>query len=170
MKNIIFIMLFTCLIINGCGVAVTTESEKVNNFSQTSNENNEDYTTTRFLELSVAEVYEKQNSGDKFFLYIGRNNCPYCLEFIAKLNAVVDTIDTRIYYLDSVDTYDNSSNELKEFRDLYDVETVPAFKLFKGKDVLNSLEISRITTQEEIGKFIKSELNDASDVYLQNEL
>lgn len=153
MKNATIIMLSMGLILNGCGYA--SESQETDQNCEISSENT---VTKSLIEISVDEIYKKQSDSEVFFLYIGRNTCPYCLEFIPKLNKVITSIDVEIYFLDSVDTYDNSSNELKEFRDLYAVETVPAFILFHGKKDMKSLEINSTTTEENILEFIESEL------------
>lgn len=97
------------------------------------------YYSKDFISVDIEEIESLQKNNTLFYLYTGRETCPYCLEFVIGLDRIKDYIDTPIYYLDSVDSYDNSSEELKSFRDKYSMEIIPSLILFNGSDVIANL-------------------------------
>ncbi len=85
-----------------------------------------------FEEIQISDIEQLQESGSAFYLYVGRESCPYCQKFVLELHRLVLQEEIRMYYLDSVDTYENSDLELREFRDQYGISTVPSLIVLKG--------------------------------------
>ena len=89
-----------------------------------------------FTAVSVNDIREIQKSDEYFYLYTGRETCPYCKEFAITLNQLSKQEEVHIYYLDSVSPYESSPPELKEFRDQFSIDTVPSFLIFKGEKII----------------------------------
>ncbi|MFM0713857.1 hypothetical protein P7J19_06645 [Streptococcus suis] len=51
--------------------------------------------------ISIDEVEQKIQNEEEFILYIGRETCLYCRDFVPKLTEVVEQSHATIYYLDS---------------------------------------------------------------------
>lgn len=158
MKRIIlFLALFELSLIIGCNPIDTNLSdvtEKIK-FNGTQNINTKsDYNKfiEKFIKVEVNDIYELQEEGLEFFLYIGRETCPYCKEFVPKL--VEASEDSEVYYLDSIDSYENSSQHLKDFRDCNTIENVPSFILFEGYEIKDRLEITANLDVKDIFKFL----------------
>lgn len=105
-----------------------------------------------FIKVGVDDIYELQKDNKKFFLYTGRESCPYCKLFVSKLAEA--SINIEIYYLDSIDSYDNSTQELKDFRDKFLIETVPSLIYFHGDEVVKRLEILLELDSNDIADFL----------------
>jgi len=79
--------------------------------------------TKDFEKLSADEVITKTNNNESFFLYFGRATCPYCREFVPKLDKVSKEKNVVITYLDTEDT--DTDIAIQKLREQYDVEFVP---------------------------------------------
>ena len=55
----------------------------------------------RLQKISLKTVEQKIQHQESFYLYTGRESCPYCQEFVPKLAEAVDKTETTVYYLDS---------------------------------------------------------------------
>lgn len=85
-----------------------------------------------FVPTDIKEVRAKIQEGDDFLLYLGRESCPDCEDFVPTLNQVAKTLRIPVYYMDSTGTKEHK--ELKAFREEYDVESVPTLLIFqKGR-------------------------------------
>ncbi|KRO10487.1 PedC/BrcD family bacteriocin maturation disulfide isomerase [Lactiplantibacillus xiangfangensis] len=58
--------------------------------------------------LSASAYLDMLKNGQKFVLFIGFKECPYCRKFSTTLNAYLKNPTTQIYYLD-LDQFDNDS-------------------------------------------------------------
>lgn len=70
-----------------------------------------------------AEVAIEAKTGQ--IVYIGRETCPYCRRFVAKLSNVAQENQLTIYYLHSQQA--DTLEAVQALRDRYDVPTVPGF-------------------------------------------
>lgn len=127
------------ILLTGCNNNSNSDlnSEQINN----SNVNISKYESLviDFLSVDVNEIIDLQNNGEVFYLYTGRKDCPYCLNFVIGINRIKNEFDTSIYYLDSIYAYENCSEDIKQFRDLYSIKTVPSLILFKGNEAIANL-------------------------------
>ena len=86
----------------------------------------------QFLEnikdLEVTTVARAQEAIDKKEIatfFIGRQTCPYCRKFAAKLATVVAETNAHIFFINSEEA--SQLNALQEFRSRYGIPTVPGF-------------------------------------------
>ena len=156
MKERILISMSAILVLLLSGCSIDAESMETHNNQELFpvGELLYDEAMSAFTEVDVDGIKRIQENGMDFFLYVGRDSCLYCREFVPKLVEAFADLDMEIYYLDSIDSYDNSSQELKDFRDLHGIELIPSFLRFEGSEVVEVLEISDGITIEEIAGFI----------------
>lgn len=127
-------------------------------------------TVKNFTTVTTQEITDKINNGDAFYLYIGKETCPYCQEFVPKLqeattifeSASSDSdidVESKIYYLDLTNVDDPSDEEdqkTMEFTNEYGIDTVPAFQYFEGQiyhSEIKDIDSGEITV-DEIKEFI----------------
>jgi len=98
----------------------------------------EDYTyiVETFTNVSTSDIERMQEENQVFYLYVGRESCHYCQQFVTSIYPLVKEQNTKIYYLDSISSYENSPQEIKFFRDKYSIESVPFFVIFKGENIV----------------------------------
>lgn len=65
-------------------------------------------------------------------IYIGRNNCPYCQDFLTELTTVLEGNSISIQYLDTNIEKAEYPKELKKIIEKYDIQGIPT--LLKIKD------------------------------------
>lgn len=101
-----------------------------------------------FETVSVEEIEEKLEKGEDFVLYIGRETCPGCVEFVPVLEEVVKTNKLNVLYLDSTDT--ENKPDVQSFRNKYEIEFVPSIFIYENGDILqpstpdNSLDMEKL--------------------------
>ncbi|MBR7927237.1 hypothetical protein KBI51_03490 [Aerococcaceae bacterium zg-ZUI334] len=85
-----------------------------------------------FTEVSPEEASALLQAKESGILFIGRETCPYCRRFVAKLSEVAKVNQLKVHYLHSQNPkYD--ANAVQALRDQYGVKTVPGF-LYAGTD------------------------------------
>lgn len=85
--------------------------------------------TKKFKSVSMNQVTNLMEEGDDFILYIGRESCPACRDFVNKLSELAEKDNLDILYLDSTDT--ENRKDIKTFRDEYDIIYVPSLLILK---------------------------------------
>ena len=70
----------------------------------------------RFQKISIEAVEQKIQHQESFYLYTGREGCPYCQKFAPKLAKAVDKTKRTVYYLDSEHIDKSSWNNFKKNR------------------------------------------------------
>lgn len=83
---------------------------------------------SNFEAVEVSEIEEMLENSEQFILYIGRESCPACVDFVPLLSEVSNKNDIQIYYLDSTDSEGNT--ELSKLRNRYDIEFVPSLLVY----------------------------------------
>ncbi len=81
-----------------------------------------------FKKVEVAEINSMIEEKKDFNLYIGRENCPYCLILAPQLEELVKNEKIEVYYLDTVNTTDEMDNFFREYK----LEYVPSLLVFSG--------------------------------------
>lgn len=110
-----------------------------------------------FIELNAESASEKIESGDGFYLYVGRPTCQWCRIIAPTLQEVSEDLAIDMYYLDSSNTdFDKS---ISAFREKYDIETVPAVIYFDPSEGSRPIEID--LAAEDIQGEIRSKLDIA---------
>jgi predicted bacteriocin transport accessory protein len=65
------------------------------------------YNLTRsiYIPITGVNVYERLENDETFILYIGRDTCPYCQQYVPVLMEAAENLDfTEIYHVDSIDS------------------------------------------------------------------
>lgn len=79
-----------------------------------------------FKKVEVAEINSMIEEKKDFNLYIGRENCPYCLILAPQLAELAKNENVEVYYLDTINTTVEMDNFFKEYK----LEYVPSLLIF----------------------------------------
>ena len=104
-----------------------------------------------FSNVSVETVLNKIANSDKFILYLGRETCPFCVDFVPILDKVSTSEKKEIFYLDTEKGTDDYES-VEEFRKKYKINYVPSLIIFNHEDV-RYLEFP--STEGQLLEFIK---------------
>lgn len=81
-------------------------------------------------------------------LYVGRESCPYCRDFVSQLQSI-DV--SSVYYMDT----EEKSDDLYAFVDRYKLDSIPQLLRFQDKEIIEQLDIHGRISSEEIAAFIQ---------------
>lgn len=101
--------------------------------------------------ISIDEVEQKTQNEEEFILYIGRETCPYCRDFVPKLTEAVEQSHTTIYYLDSES---DPTGKIQQFRQSQGLATVPSLTYYKSGKLSGILRKGSQATLSEIENFL----------------
>lgn len=107
---------------------------------------------SRLQKVSLEAVEQKIQHQESFYLYTGRESCPYCQEFAPKLAKAVDKTETTVYYLDSEHIDKTSWNNLKT---TIGFKTIPNLTYFTNGTVYDILPKASQANVEVITQFIE---------------
>lgn len=105
----------------------------------------------RLQKISLEAVEQKIQHQESFYLYTGRESCPYCQEFAPKLAKAVDKTDTTVYYLDSEHIDKTSWNN---FKTTVGFKTIPNLTYFTNGTVYDRLSDASQASVEVIESFV----------------
>ena len=105
----------------------------------------------RLQKISLEAVEQKIQHQESFYLYTGRESCPYCQEFAPKLANAVDKTDTTVYYLDSEHIDKTSWNN---FKTTVGFKTIPNLTYFTNGTVYDRLSDASQASVEVIESFV----------------
>ena len=97
---------------------------------------------------------QKIQHKESFYLYTGREGCPYCQKFAPKLAKAVDKTETTVYYLDSEHIDKTSWNN---FKTTVGFKTIPNLTYFTNGTVYDILPKASQASVEVIESFIRKE-------------
>lgn len=151
-KFFLFIVLSLLLVISIWGFYGNKPNKKIN-FSI--ERITTDYKTNIkcMKEVNLSELNKLISKNDRFALYVGRENCPYCRIFVEKIAML--NCKYQIYYLNSVTDYNSSPDDMRMFRDMYSIDSVPQLLILEGSRVTR-LDIKNSTSQLEILEFLSN--------------
>ncbi len=86
-----------------------------------------------FSQVNIQLVEDKIDKNKDFILYIGRETCPECINFVPLLSEIAREENVKVLYLDSTNT--DKSKDIKEFRDKYSITYVPSLLIYKDGKV-----------------------------------
>lgn len=89
--------------------------------------------TENFIPIAPSEIQEMMKEKNPFFVYFGRETCPYCRNFVAELNKSQQTTNKTIYYLDTENS--DGNRYIKEIRKELGVEYIPMLLLMKDEKI-----------------------------------
>ncbi|HEM3587743.1 TPA: thioredoxin [Streptococcus suis] len=101
--------------------------------------------------ISIDEVEQKVQDEEEFILYIGRETCPYCRDFVPKLTEAVERSHATIYYLDSES---DPNGKIQQFRQSQGLTTVPSLTYYKSGKLSGILRKGSQATLSEIENFL----------------
>ena len=108
----------------------------------------------RLQKISLETVEQKIQYQESFYLYTGRESCPYCQEFVPKLAEAVDKTETTVYYLDSENIDKTSWNN---FKTTVGFKTIPNLTYFTNGTAYDILPKASQASVEVIESFIRKE-------------
>lgn len=108
----------------------------------------------RLQKISLEAVEQKIQHQQSFYLYTGRESCPYCQEFAPKLAKAVDKTETTVYYLDSEHVDKTSWNN---FKTTVGFKTIPNLTYFTNGTAYERLQNASQASVEVIESFIRKE-------------
>lgn len=129
------IMLIFIILLTACGIFGNTYSDNIKNFNK----------------VEIEGIIDKISKKDEFVLYLGRETCSYCVDFVPILNKVAQAENVEIFYVDTENT--SSDPELEKFRGDYGINYVPSLLLFENEEV-KYLEFP--TTEKAVIDFLNS--------------
>ena len=106
----------------------------------------------RLQKISLKTVEQKIQHQESFYLYTGRESCPYCQEFVPKLAEAVDKTETTVYYLDSEHIDKTNWNN---FKTTVGFKTIPNLTYFTNGTVYDILPKASQANVEVITQFIE---------------
>ena len=106
----------------------------------------------RLQKISLEAVEQKIQHKESFYLYTGREGCPYCQKFAPKLAKAVDKTETTVYYLDSEHIDKTSWNN---FKTTVGFKTIPNLTYFTNGTVYDILPKASQANVEVITQFIE---------------
>ncbi|WP_375555377.1 thiol-disulfide isomerase [Streptococcus nidrosiense] len=108
----------------------------------------------RLQKISLEAVEQKIQHQESFYLYTGRESCPYCQEFVPKLAKAVDKTKITVYYLDSEHIDKTSWNS---FKTNVGFKTIPNLTYFTNGTAYDILPKASQASVEVIESFIRKE-------------
>ena len=108
----------------------------------------------RLQKISLEAVEQKIQHQESFYLYTGRESCPYCQEFAPKLAKAVDKTTTTVYYLDSEHIGKSSWNS---FKTNVGFKIIPNLTYFTNATAYDRLPKASQASVEVIESFIRKE-------------
>ena len=105
----------------------------------------------RLQKISLEAVEQKIQHQESFYLYTGRESCPYCQKFAPKLAKAVDKTETTVYYLDS-EHIDKTS-----WKTTVGFKTIPNLTCFTNGTAYERLQDASQASVEVIESFIRKE-------------
>lgn len=141
-KNLILLLLLLILIATFT-VCLTTKPQT-----------NYQTAVNKLQKISLEKVEQKIQDQESFYLYTGRESCPYCQEFAPKLTKAVDKTKITVYYLDSEHIDKTSWNN---FKTTVGFKTIPNLTYFTNGTVYDILPKASQASVEVIESFIRKE-------------
>ena len=109
---------------------------------------------SRLQKISLEAVEQKIQHQESFYLYTGREGCPYCQKFAPKLAKAVDKTKITVYYLDSEHIDKTSWNN---FKTTVGFKTIPNLTYFTNGTAYERLQNASQASVEVIKSFIRKE-------------
>lgn len=103
-----------------------------------------------FQAVSPEEAKALMDAKDGGILFIGRESCPYCRRFVAKLSPLAQEAGLKVAYLHSQNP--ETLSQVQQLRDQWQVPTVPGF-LFSDNEGVH-VKCDSSLSPEEILAFV----------------
>lgn len=94
-----------------------------------------EYDTSQFKETDPSSFVKEINDGKVHFLYIGRVECPYCVQYVAVLNESLKSYNYLVEYIDMNKITEETYAILE--KNGMEVQGTPTTFLFKDKKLVD---------------------------------
>lgn len=122
------------------------------NFSIKNSKSYDSY-VNEFTHIDLEGLSQKISRKDSFFLFLGKETCPACVEFVPKLVDAKNEESAEVYYLD-VNKY-KGQKEYEKFKMKYNLKYVPSILIFNEK---GELQIPNVPENKKEIKLLLKEL------------
>lgn len=103
--------------------------------------------TANMKSVTPEEYLEVLATGDSTILYVGRETCPYCSDFINR----VSSLDlSMVYYMDT----EEKTDALYAFADRYKIDAIPQLLRFQNAEIAERFDIRPTVSPDEVASFI----------------
>lgn len=131
-----FILLTIALFLSSCSTDTATDYQK---------------SIRELQEITLTDVEKKLHKQESFYLYSGRETCPYCQEFAPKLAQATKETQINVYYLNSEKL---KKEEWRNFKATVGFRTIPNLTYFSQGQAIDRLQKGSQASVEEIKEFI----------------
>lgn len=97
----------------------------------------EDYDTSMFTKITVAEMLDKFNKGEAAFVLTARGSCGYCQQFRPVAAKSVETHNYTLYYLDTTTVTSADYETISAIKGFEEFGSTPNVFYFKDKKVVD---------------------------------
>lgn len=107
-----------------CGVQTRVQNNTVAN---------SEYDVSLFNELTTDELVSKISDGKKYFVYIGRSTCVYCIKYIPNLKQAQNEYNYTTMYIDLLKMSSDDMDKIKAYGGVAErVGTTPMLLIFEN--------------------------------------
>ncbi len=109
----------------------------------------------RIIELTANQFLSKIDSKETFALYIGNENCSYCVAYKPTLEQVLNDYDITIYHLDNSKLTNEDYNKINPIINVQSTPTIVFIKDGEEKSTLDRI-IGKVSYEKTVNKFKKN--------------
>ena len=109
----------------------------------------------RIVEISANKFLSKIENKDTFALYIGNENCSYCVAYKPTLEEVLNDYDISIYHLDNSKL---TSEDYNKINPIINVQSTPTIVFIKNGEEKSTLDriVGKVSYEKTVNKFKKN--------------
>lgn len=140
----IIILVIVSFIAIGCSKHLTEKDNK-----------SYDSYVASFKDTLPKQVIQSEDNDKKILVYVGKEACPYCREFVPKLYQASLEAHVKVYYVD-VEKAEDNPLELDTFLERYTIQYIPALIKLDGRGNFKVLDFdSEDVTVEQLKGLLK---------------
>lgn len=107
------------------------------------------------IEISTDEFLNKIENKESFALYIGNENCSYCVAYKPTLEQVLNDYNIDIYHLDNSKLTSEDYNKINPIINVQSTPTIVFIKNGQEKSTLDRI-IGKVSYEKTVNKFKKN--------------
>ncbi len=109
----------------------------------------------RIIEISANDFLNKIENKETFALYIGNENCSYCVAYKPTLEQVLNDYDITIYHLDNSKLTTEDFNKINPIMNVQSTPTIVFIKNGEEKTTLDRI-VGKVSYEKTVNKFKKN--------------
>ena len=109
----------------------------------------------RIIEISANDFLNKIENKETFALYIGNENCSYCVAYKPTLEQVLNDYDITIYHLDNSKLTAEDFNKINPIMNVQSTPTIVFIKNGEEKTTLDRI-VGKVSYEKTVNKFKKN--------------